>query len=39
MKSSYYNKGRKDYSPIMMHTVVTYAGMRGVKSVDRIVQL
>ena len=27
------------YNPIMMYAVVTYANMRGVRSVDRIVEL
>ena len=33
------NKGRTGYNPIMMYAVVTYANMRGVRSVDRIVEL
>ena len=32
------NKGRNGFNPIMKYAVVTYAGMRGVKSVDRIVE-
>ena len=35
----YSNKGRKGYNPIMMYAVVTYANMRGVREVDRIVDL
>ena len=35
----YSNKGRTGYNPIMMYAVVTYANMRGVRSVDRIVEL
>ena len=35
----YSTKGRKGYNPIMMHAVVTYANMRGIKAVDRIVEL
>ena len=31
--------GRTGYNPIMMYAVVTYANMRGVRSVDRIVEL
>ena len=31
------DKGRTGYNPIMMYAVVTYANMRGVRSVDRIV--
>ena len=33
------DKGRTGYNPIMMYAVVTYANMRGVRSVDRIVDL
>ena len=33
------NKGRNGYNPIMMYAVVTYANMRGVRAVDRIVEL
>lgn len=32
-------KGRKGYNPIMMFAVLVYAGMRGVRAVDRIVEL
>jgi len=35
----YNNKGRKGYNPIMMFAVLTYANMRGVKAIDRIVEL
>ena len=35
----YSDKGRGGYNPIMMYAVVTYANMRGVRSVDRIVEL
>ena len=35
----YSNKGRNGYNPIMKYAVLTYANMRGVKSVDRIVEL
>ena len=35
----YSNKGRTGYNPIMMFAVVTYANMRGVRAVDRIVEL
>ncbi len=35
----YSDKGRSGYNPIMMYAVVTYANMRGVRSVDRIVDL
>ena len=33
------DKGRIGYNPIMMYAVVTYANMRGVRAVDRIVEL
>ena len=33
------DKGRTGYNSIMMYAVVTYANMRGVRSVDRIVEL
>lgn len=32
-------KGRKGYNPIMMFAVLLYANMRGVRAVDRIVEL
>ena len=35
----YSDKGRTGYNPIMMFAVVTYANMRGVRAVDRIVEL
>ena len=35
----YSDKGRTGYNPIMMYAVITYANMRGVRSVDRIVEL
>lgn len=35
----YSNKGRTGYNPIMMYAVVTYANMRGIRAVDRIVEL
>ena len=35
----YSSKGRKGYNPIMMYAVLTYANMRGVRAVDRIVEL
>lgn len=35
----YSNKGRTGYNPIMLYAVVTYANMRGVRAVDRIVEL
>lgn len=35
----YNTKGRKGYNPIMMFAVLTYANMRGVKGIDRIVEL
>ena len=33
------DKGRTGYNPIMMYAVLTYANMRGVRAVDRIVEL
>ena len=35
----YSDRGRTGYHPIMMYAVVTYANMRGVRAVDRIVEL
>lgn len=35
----YSSKGRGGYNPIMMYSLVTYANMRGVRAVDRIVEL
>ena len=35
----YLSKGRKGYNPIMMYAVLIYANMRGVRAVDRIVEL
>lgn len=35
----YNKKGRKSYNPIMMFAVLIYANMRGIKSIDRIVEL
>ena len=35
----YSDKGRTGFNPIMLYSVVTYANMRGVRSVDRIVDL
>ena len=35
----YSSKGRSGYNPIMMYSLVTYANMRGVRAVDRIVEL
>ena len=33
------DKGRTRFNPSMMYTVVTYANMREVRAVDRIVEL
>ena len=33
------NKGRTGYNPIMMYAVITYANMRGIHSIDCIVDL
>lgn len=35
----YSNKGRNGFNPIMKYGVLTYASMRGIRSVDRIVEL
>lgn len=35
----YSNKGRTGYNPIMMYALILYANMRGVRAVDRIVEL
>ena len=35
----YSDKGRTGYNPIMLYGVITYANMRGVRAVDRIVDL
>lgn len=37
--AKYSKKGRKPYNPIMMFAVLTYANMRGIRAVDRIVNL
>ena len=39
LTARYSTKGRNGYNPIMMYALVTYANMRGVCSVDRIVEL
>lgn len=39
MPASCSEQGRTGYSPIMLYAVVTYANMRGVRAVDRIVDL
>jgi len=39
LTARYSAKGRKGYNPIMMFAVLAYANMRGVKAVDRIVEL
>ena len=33
------DKGRTEYNPIMMYAVITYSNMRGIRSIDRIVDL
>lgn len=35
----YSPKGRSGYNPIMMYSLITNANMRGVRAVDRIVEL
>ena len=37
--AQYSDKGRTGYNPIMMYALVTYANMRGIRAVDRIVEL
>ena len=37
--AQYSNKGRNGFNPIMKYAVLTYANMRGIRSVDRIVEL
>ena len=39
LTARYSKKGRKGYNPIMMFAILSYANMRGVKAVDRIVEL
>ena len=39
LTARYSPKGRTGYNPIMMYAIVTYARMRGVTSVDKIVEL
>ena len=37
--TQYSNKGSNRFNPIIKYTVITYANMRGVRSVGRIVEL
>lgn len=37
--AQYSGKGRKGYNPIMMFAVILYANMKGIRAVDRIVEL
>ena len=37
--AQYSDKGRNGFNPIMKYAVLTYANMRGVRAVDRIVEL
>ena len=37
--ANYSDKGRTWYNPIMMYAVITYANMRRIRSIDRIVDL
>lgn len=39
LTARYSPKGRKGYNPIMMFAVLLYANMRGVRGIDRIVEL
>lgn len=36
--NQYSNKGRKGYNPIMIYAIILYANMRGIFSVDKIVE-
>ena len=33
------DKGRTGYNPVLMYAVITYANMRGIRTIDRIVDL
>lgn len=35
---NYTNKGRKGYNPIMIYAIILYANMRGIRSVDKMVE-
>jgi len=37
--AQYSNKGRNGFNPIMKYGVLTYANLRGIRSIDRIVEL
>lgn len=37
--AQYSDKGRKPANPIMMNAIVTYANMKGIRAVDRMVEL
>lgn len=39
LMTNYSNLGRKGYNPIMMFAIIIYANMRGIRAVDRIVEL
>ncbi len=39
LTANYSKLGRKGYNPIMMFAIIIYANMRGIKAVDRIVEL
>jgi len=39
LMANYSNLGRKGYNPIMMFAIIIYANMRGIRAVDRIVEL
>ncbi len=39
LTANYSKLGRKGYNPIMMFAIIIYANMRGVRAVDRIVEL
>lgn len=37
--AQYSGKGKHGYNPIMKYAVLTYANMRGIREIDRIVDL
>ena len=39
LMNRYHRRGRKPYNPIMMFSIIIYASLRGIRSIDRIVDL
>lgn len=39
LSSQYSKKGRKGYNPIMLYAILLYANLRGIRAIDRIVEL